>query len=118
MEFPARCLLLVSVRPLTGSFLTVPIHRLSDSRLIRRSQQGDRDAFAALVQRYDERLRGLTYALVVGEEAMRRKPAPGARPSGGAPVADALAALPAEEGVAVVLVDREGFTRLGAARIL
>jgi RNA polymerase sigma-70 factor, ECF subfamily len=50
----------------------VPIHRLSDARLVRRSQQGDRDAFVAFLQRYDRRLRGLVYALVTSEAAMDR----------------------------------------------
>jgi RNA polymerase sigma-70 factor (ECF subfamily) len=164
MEFPARCLLLVSVRPLTGSFLTVPIHRLSDSRLVRRSQQGDRDAFVALVQRYDSRLRGLVYGLVANGEAMdrvlrvaylkawrdvvradpdddagtwlyrtvynacidelrresRRLEGPGSGPAAALddPVIRALAGLPPEERVAAVLVDREGFSLEGAARIL
>ena len=50
----------------------MPIDRLSDSRLVRRSQQGDRDAFMVLLQRYDHRLRGLAYALVTGEAGMDR----------------------------------------------
>src|ERR687897_1445340 len=50
----------------------MPTHRLSDSRLVRRSQQGDGDAFMVLLQRYDHRLRGLAYALVTGEAAMDR----------------------------------------------
>jgi DNA-directed RNA polymerase specialized sigma24 family protein len=39
--------------------------RLSDAALVRRSQQGDRRAFGALVARYDRRLRGLAYALLL-----------------------------------------------------
>jgi RNA polymerase sigma-70 factor, ECF subfamily len=153
----------------------VPIHRLSDSRLIRRSQQGDRDAFVALVQRYDDRLRGLVYGLVAGRDAMdrvlrvaylkawrdvvradpdddvgtwlyrtvynacidelrrerRRIEAPGSSGSSGTgssgsgsspsaddPVVAALASLSPEERVVAVLIDREGFTPEGAARIL
>jgi RNA polymerase sigma-70 factor, ECF subfamily len=50
----------------------MPIHRLSDARLVRRSQQGDRDAFVVFLQRYDRRLRGLVYALVTSEAVMDR----------------------------------------------
>ncbi|HKE74515.1 MAG TPA: sigma factor, partial [Acidimicrobiales bacterium] len=39
--------------------------RLSDASLVRRSQQGDRRAFGALVGRYDWRLRGLAHALLL-----------------------------------------------------
>lgn len=52
--------------------LGVPIHRLSDARLVKRSQQGDRDAFVVFLQRYDHRLRGLVYALLAAEPAMDR----------------------------------------------
>lgn len=38
---------------------------VTDTRLVRRSQQGDRRAFRALVARYDGRLRGLAYALLL-----------------------------------------------------
>lgn len=48
----------------------VPIHRLSDTRLVRRSQQGDRDAFLVFLQRYDHRLRGMAYALVTSSAVM------------------------------------------------
>jgi RNA polymerase sigma-70 factor (ECF subfamily) len=139
----------------------VPIHRLSDSRLIRRSQQGDRDAFVALVQRYDDRLRGLTYTLVAGDDAAERmsrvlrvaylkawrdvvradpdddagawiyrivynaciddlrreNPRPSDGPAAGRLVG-ALGALPPEQRVVVVLVDREGFSRSVASRIV
>jgi RNA polymerase sigma-70 factor, ECF subfamily len=37
----------------------------SDTRLVRRSQEGDRRAFRALLTRYDWRLRGLAYALLL-----------------------------------------------------
>jgi len=162
----------------------MPIHRLSDSRLVRRSQQGDGDAFMVLLQRYDHRLRGLAYALVTGEAAMDRVlrtaylrawrevvraeiaddagswlyrmvynacidelrrersrldrlDATGSVPGEAAhvaagltsgahaavadvddPLAMALAALTPEERLAVVMVDREGFTPSGAARIV
>ena len=39
-----------------------------DTRLVRRSQQGDRRAFRALLTRYDWRLRGLTHALLLDPE--------------------------------------------------
>ncbi|HEY6415037.1 MAG TPA: sigma-70 family RNA polymerase sigma factor [Acidimicrobiales bacterium] len=39
-----------------------------DARLVRRSQQGDRRAFRALLTRYDWRLRGLTHALLLDPE--------------------------------------------------
>lgn len=38
---------------------------LTDTRLVRRSQQGDRRAFRALLTRYDWRLRGLAHALLL-----------------------------------------------------
>jgi RNA polymerase sigma-70 factor, ECF subfamily len=38
---------------------------LADTRLVRRSQQGDRRAFRALLTRYDWRLRGLAHALLL-----------------------------------------------------
>jgi RNA polymerase sigma-70 factor (ECF subfamily) len=44
--------------------------RLSDSSLVRRSQQGDRRAFGALVGRYDWRLRGLAHALLLDPAEM------------------------------------------------
>ncbi len=44
--------------------------RLSDASLVRRSQQGDRRAFGALVGRYDWRLRGLAHALLIDPVAM------------------------------------------------
>jgi RNA polymerase sigma-70 factor, ECF subfamily len=50
----------------------VPIHRLSDARLVRRSQEGDRDAFLVFLQRYDHRLRGMAYALVTSSAVMDR----------------------------------------------
>jgi RNA polymerase sigma-70 factor (ECF subfamily) len=130
--------------------------RLTDASLVRRSQQGDRRAFGALVGRYDARLRGLAYALLLDPAAMdgtlasaylrawrdvvrltakddagawlyrvtynacidalRRDgqtPAPGGRG-----MRAGLARLPATDRVAVVLVDREGFTPEAAARIL
>ncbi|HEX8803842.1 MAG TPA: sigma factor, partial [Acidimicrobiales bacterium] len=141
----------------------MPIHRLRDSRLIRRSQQGDRDAFLVLAKRYDPRLRGLAHALVgrdatakvlrvaylkawrdvvrlgVDDDAgswlyriaynacvdeMRREqlrldgPERRERPAAADPVEAALLALPPEQRVAVVLVDREGFSREAASRIL
>src|SRR4029453_15309791 len=39
-----------------------------DARLLRRSQQGDRRAFRALLTRYDWRLRGLAHALLLDPE--------------------------------------------------
>jgi RNA polymerase sigma-70 factor, ECF subfamily len=39
--------------------------RLSDANLVRRSQQGDRRAFGALLGRYDRRLRGLAHVLIL-----------------------------------------------------
>jgi DNA-directed RNA polymerase specialized sigma24 family protein len=39
--------------------------RLSDANLVRRSQQGDRRAFGALLGRYDRRLRGLAHVLLL-----------------------------------------------------
>ena len=57
----------------------MPIHRLSDARLVRRSQQGDRDAFVVFLQRYDHRLRGLVYALTArpkdAELSIAKRPA-------------------------------------------
>lgn len=44
--------------------------RLSDANLVRRSQQGDRRAFSALVGRYDWRLRGLAFALLLDQAEM------------------------------------------------
>jgi RNA polymerase sigma-70 factor (ECF subfamily) len=38
---------------------------VTDTRLVRRSQQGDRRAFRALLTRYDWRLRGLAHALLL-----------------------------------------------------
>jgi RNA polymerase sigma factor (sigma-70 family) len=157
---------------------------VTDTRLVRRSQQGDRRAFRALLARYDRRLRGLAYALLLDPsrvdavlrvaymkawrevvridaredaaawlyraaynaciDALRRDSTrigaappsatdaaldPGtSAPAGnqsGAPqsdgqvrVAQALAGLASADRVAVVLVDREGFSPPAAARIL
>jgi RNA polymerase sigma-70 factor, ECF subfamily len=44
--------------------------RLSDATLVRRSQQGDRRAFSALLGRYDRRLRGLAHALLLDRRQM------------------------------------------------
>jgi RNA polymerase sigma-70 factor, ECF subfamily len=41
---------------------------VTDTRLVRRSQQGDRRAFRALLTRYDWRLRGLAHALLLDPE--------------------------------------------------
>jgi RNA polymerase sigma-70 factor, ECF subfamily len=41
---------------------------VTDTRLVRRSQQGDRRAFRALLNRYDWRLRGLAHALLLDPE--------------------------------------------------
>jgi RNA polymerase sigma-70 factor (ECF subfamily) len=136
--------------------------RLSDATLVRRSQQGDRRAFTALLTRYDWRLRGLAHALLLDPAEMdaalgvgylrawrdvvrispsdnvaawlyrvvynacidqlRRADGTASRAAAAAPpaggVATGLAALPAAERVAVVLVDREGFSPSSAARIL
>jgi RNA polymerase sigma-70 factor, ECF subfamily len=140
--------------------------RLSDVALVRRSQQGDRQAFGALVTRYDRRLRGLAYALLLDREQMdaalglaylrswrdvlriqprddvgpwlyraaynacidqlRRNEAPGGnRPapddvSPGAPggLQAVLGSLAPADRVAVVLIEREGFSVTSAARIL
>ncbi len=170
---------------------------VTDTRLIRRSQQGDRRAFRALLTRHDWRLRGLAHALLLDPEhvdavlrvayvkawrevvringrddasgwlyrvvynacidGLRREgtrvgapppaaaDAPGAgdaaggamqppvqaAPAGGngsnpggsaqdrqARVVEALASLAPTDRVAVVLVDREGFSPGAAARIL
>ena len=137
--------------------------RLSDAALVRRSQQGDRRAFGALVARYDRRLRGLAHALLLDPAQMdtalglaylrawrdvvrikprddvgpwlyraaynacidqlRRNDAPGpapqpatSSPPGG--FRAALAGLAPADRVAVVLVEREGFSVVSAARIL
>jgi RNA polymerase sigma-70 factor (ECF subfamily) len=130
--------------------------RLSDASLVRRSQQGDRRAFGALVGRYDARLRGLAFALLLDAEAMdatlgsaylrawrdvvrltakddagawlyrvtynacidalRRDGTP--PQPGGRGTRAGLATLGPADRVAVVLVDREGFTPEAAARIL
>ena len=140
--------------------------RLSDAALVRRSQQGDRRAFGALVSRYDRRLRGLAYALLLDREQMdaalglaymrswrdvlrikprddigpwlyravynacidqlRRNETPGGnRPApvevpAGAPggLWPVLGTLAPADRVAVVLVEREGFSATSAARIL
>jgi DNA-directed RNA polymerase specialized sigma24 family protein len=140
--------------------------RLSDAALVRRSQQGDRRAFGALVSRYDRRLRGLAYALLLDGEQMdaalglaymrswrdvlRIKPRDdigpwlyravynacidqlrrNETPSGnrrapvevppGAPegLRAVLGTLVPADRVAVVLVEREGFSATSAARIL
>jgi DNA-directed RNA polymerase specialized sigma24 family protein len=140
--------------------------RLSDAALVRRSQQGDRRAFGALVSRYDRRLRGLAYALLLDREQMdaalglaymrswrdvlRIKPRDdigpwlyravynacidqlrrNETPSGnrrapvevppGAPggLRAVLGTLVPADRVAVVLVEREGFSATSAARIL
>ncbi len=170
---------------------------VTDTRLIRRSQQGDRRAFRALLTRHDWRLRGLAHALLLDPEhvdavlrvayvkawrevvringrddasgwlyrvvynacidGLRREgtrvgapppaaaDAPGAgdaaggamqppvqaAPAGGngsnpggsaqdrqARLVEALASLAPTDRVAVVLVDREGFSPGAAARIL
>ncbi|HET8619236.1 MAG TPA: sigma factor [Acidimicrobiales bacterium] len=123
---------------------------------MRRSQQGDRRAFGALVGRYDARLRGLAFALLLDPEAMdatlgsaylrawrdvvrltakddagawlyrvtynacidalRRDGTP--PQPGGRGTRAGLATLGPADRVAVVLVDREGFTPEAAARIL
>jgi RNA polymerase sigma-70 factor, ECF subfamily len=138
---------------------------VSDANLVRRSQQGDRRAFSALVGRYDWRLRGLAFALLLdrgemdaalsaaylrswrdivrvttkddiaawlyrnaynacvdrlrlGRSAVRaggRAPQGAGVPTGVVPV---LAAMPETERVALVLIDREGFTPEAAARIM
>jgi RNA polymerase sigma-70 factor (ECF subfamily) len=131
--------------------------RLSDATLVRRSQQGDRRAFGALVNRYDRRLRGLAYALLLDGRQMdaamsmaylrawrdvvrvqprddvgpwfyravynacidqlrRSEPPQGAGADDGLP--GAMASLAPADRVAVVLVEREGFTPASAARIL
>jgi RNA polymerase sigma-70 factor (ECF subfamily) len=131
--------------------------RLSDATLVRRSQQGDRRAFGALVNRYDSRLRALAYALLLDGRQMdtamsiaylrawrdvvrvqprddvgpwfyravynacidqlrRSEPPQGAGTDDGLP--GALASLAPADRVAVVLVEREGFTPASAARIL
>jgi RNA polymerase sigma-70 factor (ECF subfamily) len=136
---------------------TVPkTRRLSDATLVRRSQQGDRRAFGALLGRYDWRLRGLAHALLLDRDEMdaalriaylrawrdvvrinakddvgawlyrvtynacidqlRRVESPSDVPATG--IAAGLATLSAADRVAVVLVDREGFTVASAARIL
>jgi RNA polymerase sigma-70 factor (ECF subfamily) len=133
--------------------------RLSDASLVRRSQQGDRRSFSALVGRYDWRLRGLAHALLLDAHEMdtalsiaflrawrdvvrinpkddvgawlyrvtynacidqlRRVNAPAeAQADTFRGVAAGLATLPAADRVAVVLVDREGFSPESAARIL
>jgi RNA polymerase sigma-70 factor, ECF subfamily len=166
---------------------------LTDTRLVRRSQQGDRRAFRALLTRYDWRLRGLAHALLLDPgrvdavlrvayvkawrevvridpredaaawlyrvvynaciDGLRREstrmgaapptvadvpeavdeaadPPAQPMPAGGngassttadgrrARVVEALATLAPADRVAVVLVDREGFARESAARIL
>lgn len=163
-------------RPPLIALITVPKpRRTSDATLVRRSQQGDRRAFSALLGRYDWRLRGLAHALLLDRAEMdvalatgylrawrdvvrvdakedvaawlyrvtynacidqlRRaenasSSAPSAAPdapasavaeaasSAGSGIAAGLATLPAAERVAVVLVDREGFSPASAARIL
>jgi RNA polymerase sigma-70 factor (ECF subfamily) len=134
--------------------------RLSDATLVRRSQQGDRRAFTALLARYDWRLRGLANALLLDRAEMDaalgigylrawrdvvrinaredvaawlyrvtynacidqlRRSGDGPLPEPARPrrsMAAGLAALPAADRVAVVLVDREGFSPASAARIL
>jgi RNA polymerase sigma-70 factor (ECF subfamily) len=140
--------------------------RLSDAALVRRSQQGDRRAFGALVSRYDRRLRGLAYALLLDREQMdaalglaymrswrdvlrikprddigpwlyravynacidqlRRNETPSGNPRApvdvppGAPggLRAVLGTLAPADRVAVVLVEREGFSATSAARIL
>jgi DNA-directed RNA polymerase specialized sigma24 family protein len=133
--------------------------RLSDAALVRRSQQGDRRSFSALLGRYDWRLRGLAHALLLDENEMdvalgtaylrawrdvvrigprddvaawlyrvtynacidqlRRSDGQAAPASGPATsVTRGLAALSPAARVAVVLVDREGFSPASAARIM
>jgi DNA-directed RNA polymerase specialized sigma24 family protein len=137
---------------------TVPrTRRLPDATLVRRSQQGDRRAFAILAGRYDWRVRGLAYALLLDRDAMDavvavaylrawrdivrlsakddigawlyrltynacidtlRRTADGVVADAPTGVVTGLAALPATDRIAVVLVDRERFTAESAARIL
>ena len=136
--------------------------RTSDATLVRRSQQGDRRAFSALLGRYDWRLRGLAHALLLDRadmdaalgtgylrawrdvvrvnpkddvaawlyrvtynaciDQLRRAEGGAAPDHAPAPAATGIAAglvsLAAAERVAVVLVDREGFSPDSAARIL
>jgi RNA polymerase sigma-70 factor (ECF subfamily) len=139
--------------------------RLSDAALVRRSQQGDRRAFGALVSRYDRRLRGLAYALLLDRDQMdaalglaymrswrdvlrikprddigpwlyravynacidqlRRNETPGGNrrapvevPPGTGGLRAVLGTLAPADRVAVVLVEREGFSATSAARIL
>ncbi len=140
--------------------------RLSDATLVRRSQQGDRRSFAALVARYDRRLRGLAHALLLDRgqmdaalglaylrawrdvvrirprddvgpwlyravynaciDQLRRNEAPTGDRAAQADVAPGaagglravLGALAPADRVAVVLVEREGFSVTSAARIL
>jgi RNA polymerase sigma-70 factor, ECF subfamily len=56
--------------PLNGSApIDMPRNTsVPDTRLVRRSQQGDRRAFRALLTRYDWRLRGLAHALLLDPE--------------------------------------------------
>ncbi|MDD9371468.1 MAG: sigma-70 family RNA polymerase sigma factor, partial [Acidimicrobiales bacterium] len=165
-------------RPPLIALITVPKpRRTSDATLVRRSQQGDRRAFSALLARYDWRLRGLAHALLLDRAEMDVALATGylrawrdvvrvdakedvaawlyrvtynacidqlrradnasssapsapsassaapaaaaeAASSAGGGIAAGLATLPAAERVAVVLVDREGFSPASAARIL
>jgi RNA polymerase sigma-70 factor (ECF subfamily) len=140
--------------------------RLSDAALVRRSQQGDRRSFGALVARYDRRLRGLAFALLLDRgqmdaalglaymrswrdvlrirprddigpwlyravynaciDQLRRNEAPSenqqapAEVPPGAPggLRAVLGTLAPADRVAVVLVEREGFSVTSAARIL
>nr|MBO2502595.1 RNA polymerase sigma factor [Thermoanaerobacterales bacterium] len=167
----ARLLPQTGQRRATSGATTVPrTKRLTDATLVRRSQQGDRRAFRALLGRYDWRLRGLAYALLLDRaemdvavttgyvrawrdvvrikpkddvatwlyrvtynacidrlrhlEAAAARAASEGEPAAGGPreeltgIAAGLASLSAPERVAVVLVDREGFSPSSAARIL
>jgi RNA polymerase sigma-70 factor, ECF subfamily len=55
--------------PLAEAHFDMPRNTsVPDARLVRRSQQGDRRAFRALLTRYDWRLRGLAHALLLDPE--------------------------------------------------
>lgn len=140
--------------------------RLSDAALVRRSQQGDRRAFGALASRYDRRLRGLAYALLLDRGQMdaalglaflrswrdilrikprddvgpwlyravynacidqlrrnevpsvNRRVAVGAQPGAPGGLRAVLGTLAPADRVALVLIEREGFSVTSAARIL
>jgi len=155
--------------------MSLPTTRTPDDELVELARAGDRAAFSALVQRHDERMRGLAYKMLADRDAMddvlqeayvkayralgrfkagsnfgtwlyritynacidelrRRKRAPmspddpvepaSARPgpervvSAAETVRRALAELPTDQRVTVVLVDGEGFDHREAAEIL